>query len=204
MLRRGTYIARTGGVMYWTICPATGRQECGGTFCRCRIQPSRTSMSTSSERHVLYRYKTPRQRGAATSPLAQEACGEAAEASCDPIRRLLYRAGSWDQARRVDLLAKVEWHSAFGERVPSSGLHRNDGWPRRSGAFLQWSRDSRAVDQGGEVRAELDSAVVPSVRGQPGASVSVRPSVQPWELPSPAVSAQGRPALVAAERAGSS
>ena len=30
------------------------------------------------------------------------------------------------------------------------------------------------VDQGGEVRAELDSAVVPSVRGQPGASVSVR------------------------------
>ena len=41
-----------------------------------------------------------------------------------------------------------------------------------------------------EVRAELDSAVVPSVRGQPGASISVRPSVQPWELPSPAVSAK--------------
>ena len=53
-----------------------------------------------------------------------------------------------------------------------------------------------------EVRAELDSAVVPSVRGQPGASVSVRPGVQPWELPSPAVSAQGGQALVAAERAG--
>ena len=58
------------------------------------------------------------------------------------------------------------------------------------------------MDQGGEVRAELDSAVVPSVRGQPGASVSVRPGVQPWELPSPAVSAQGGQALVAAERAG--
>ena len=25
------------------------------------------------------------------------------------------------------------------------------GWPRRSGAFLQWSWDSRAVDQGGQV-----------------------------------------------------
>ena len=60
----------------------------------------------------------------------------------------------------------------------------------------------RAVDQGGEVRSELDSAVVPSVRGQPGASVSVRPGVQPWELPSPTVSAQGGQALVAAERAG--
>ena len=82
----------------------------------------------------------------------------------------------------------------------SSSEH--DGWPRRSGAILQWTRDSRAVDQGGEVRPELDSAVVPSVRGQPGASVSVRPGVQPWELPSPAVSAQGGQALVAAERAG--
>ena len=87
---------------------------------------------------------------------------------------------------------------------PSGGLHRHehDGWPRRSGAILQWTWDSRAVDQGREVRPELDSAVVPSVRGQPGASVSVHSGVQPWELPSPAVSAQGRQALVAAERAG--
>ena len=46
------------------------------------------------------------------------------------------------------------------------------------------------------------TAVVPSVRGQPGASVSVRPGVRPWELPSSAVSAQGGQALVAAERAG--
>ena len=53
-----------------------------------------------------------------------------------------------------------------------------------------------------EVRPELDSAVVPSVRGQPGASVSVHSGVQPWELPSPAVSAQGGQALVAAECAG--
>ena len=58
------------------------------------------------------------------------------------------------------------------------------------------------MDQGGQVRPELDSAVVPSVRGQPGASVSVHSGVQPWEFPSPAVSAQGRQALVAAERAG--
>ena len=72
----------------------------------------------------------------------------------------------------------------------------------RKNRFLQWSWDSRAVDQGGQVRPELDSAVVPSVRGQPGASVSVHSGVQPWELPSPAVSAQGRQALVAAERAG--
>ena len=42
------------------------------------------------------------------------------------------------------------------------------------------------MDQRGEVRPELDSAVVPSVRGQPGASVSVHSGVQPWELPAPA------------------
>ena len=87
---------------------------------------------------------------------------------------------------------------------PSGGLHRHehDGWPRRSGAFLQWTRDSRAVDQGRQVRAELDSAVVPSVRGQPGATVSVHSGVQPWELPSPIMPAQDGQALVAAERAG--
>ena len=51
-------------------------------------------------------------------------------------------------------------------------------------------------------RPELDSAVVSSVRGQPGASVSVHSGVQPWELPAPAVSAQGGQALVAAECAG--
>ena len=45
---RGTYIARTGGVMYWIrSCPATGRQECAGTFVPMPHSPSRTSMSTS-------------------------------------------------------------------------------------------------------------------------------------------------------------
>ncbi len=58
------------------------------------------------------------------------------------------------------------------------------------------------MDQGGAVRAELDAAVVPSVRGQPGASVSVRCGVQPGELPSPVMPAPGGQALVASERAG--
>ena len=107
-----------------------------------------------------------------------------------------YRAGSWDRARRV--VAKVEWHR--GELFPRVGFIVTN--MTAGGAILQWSWDSRAVDQRGEVRAELDSAVVPSVRGQPGASVSVHSGVQPWELPSPAVSAQGGQALVAAERAG--
>ena len=154
------------------------------------------------ERHVLYAIRLPGnevlQREIA--PLLRRPVGRPPKRPVILYDDFWYRAGSWDRARRV--VAKVEWHQ--GRAVPSGGLHRHehDGWPRRSGAFLQWSRDSRAVDQGGQVRAELDSAVVPSVRGQPGASVSVRPSVQPWELPSPAVSAQGRQALVAAERAG--
>ena len=45
---RGTYIARTGGVMYWIrSCLATGRQECDGTFVPMPHSLSRTSMSTS-------------------------------------------------------------------------------------------------------------------------------------------------------------
>ncbi len=43
---------------------------------------------------------------------------------------------------------------------------------------------------------------MPSVRGQPGETDSVHSGVQPWELPSPVMSAQGGQALVAAERAG--
>ena len=87
---------------------------------------------------------------------------------------------------------------------PSGGLHRHehDGCPTTIVETNHSFEDSRAVGQGREVRAELDTAVVPSVRGQPGASVSVRLGVQPWELPSSALSAQGGQALVAAERAG--
>ena len=72
------------------------------------------------ERHVLYAIRLPRQRGAATGDRlsAQEAGGQAAEASSDPIRRLWYRAGSWDRARRV--VAKVEWHR--GELFPRVGF----------------------------------------------------------------------------------
>ena len=111
-----------------------------------------------------------------------------------------YRAGSWDRARRV--VAKVEWHR--GELFPRVGfiVTNMTAGPEGVVRFYNGTRDSRAVDQRGEVRAELDSAVVPSVRGQPGASVSVHSGVQPWELPSPVMSAQGGQALVAAERAG--
>ena len=68
--------------------------------------------------------------------------------------------------------------------------------PKRLQASFFYSREDRARFAG------MDSAVVPSVRGQPGETVSVHSGVQPWELPSPAVSAQGGQALVAAERAG--
>ena len=110
-----------------------------------------------------------------------------------------YRAGSWDRARRV--VAKVEWHR--GELFPRVGfiVTNMTAGPEGVVRFYNGRGDSRAVDQRGEVRPELDSAVVPSVRGQPGASVSVHSGVQPWELPSPVMLAQGGQALVAAERA---
>ena len=141
------------------------------------------------ERRVFYAIRLPSNKVPAMGDrsFADTTCGEAAEASSDPIRRLLVSCRELGPGTAGGGQGGV----AQGRAVPPGGLHRHehDGWPRRSGAFLHWSRDSRAVDQGGEVRPELDSAVVPSVRGQPGASVSVRPSVQPWELPSPAVSA---------------
>ena len=135
------------------------------------------------ERLVLYAIRLPgnevlQREIAPLLSSAQEAGGQAAEASCDPIRRLLV------SGRELETVLGEWWPRWNGTRVSCSL-----GWASSSRTcrlvpegvvrFLQWSRDSRAVDQGGEVRAELDSAVVPSVRGQPGASVSVHPGLQP-------------------------
>ena len=73
-----------------------------------------------------------------------------------------YQAGSWDRPRRV--VAKVEWHR--GELFPRGGLcrHQHVRQTRGGGAFLQRARDGGAVDQRGQVRPQLDSAVMPQVR----------------------------------------
>ena len=109
---RGTYIARTSGVMYWIrSCPAT-------TGVRRYFLPMPFAKLDIYEyleaRHVLYAIRLPGnevlQREIA--PL-QEACGQAAEASCDPIRRLLVSCRELGDWRR--------W-SGIGE----SCLHRHD------------------------------------------------------------------------------
>ncbi len=51
-------------------------------------------------------------------------------------------------------------------------------------------------------KLHFDRRVRLEFRGQPSAFVPVHPGLQPWELPSPVMSAQGGQALVAAERAG--
>ena len=75
-------------------------------------------------RHVLYRYKTPRQRGAATGdrPSAQEAGGQAAEASCE------------------------SYTTIFGI-VPGVGTGHGGWWPRWNGTREScspgWASSSR-------------------------------------------------------------
>ena len=146
--------------------------------------------------------RLPGNEGAATGDrrTAQEAGGQAAEASCDPIRRLLVSGRELEPCSA----SGGQGGMAPGRAVPSGGLHRHEhvGWPGRGSAFLQWAGHCRAVDQRGQVRPELDSAVLPSVRGQSSASVSVHPGLQPWELPAPVMPAQRGQALVAEERPG--
>ena len=96
----------------------------------------------------------------------------------------MYQAASWDQARRV--VAKVEWHQ--GELFPRVGFivtNLSGGLPA-GGAVLQPARHGGAVDQGRQERGELDAAVLPRLRGQPGAAAAVRPGVQPGQLPAAA------------------
>ena len=72
--------------MYWI----TGRQECGGTFADAAFAKPDIICSTCEERHVLYAIRLPGnevlQREIA--PLLRRPVGTA-EASSDPIRRLL-------------------------------------------------------------------------------------------------------------------
>ena len=111
-----------------------------------------------------------------------------------------YQAGSWDRPRRV--IAKVEWHR--GELFPRVGfiVTNMSAGPKGVVHFYNGRGYCRAVDQGRQVRPELDPAVLPQVRGQPGATGSVHPSLQPGELAAQAMPAQGGQALVVAKPPG--
>ena len=108
------------------------------------------------ERHVLYSIRLPGnevlQREIAP---AQEAGGQAAEASSDPIRRLLVSCresalgGWWPRwSGTADCSLTVGFIVTNMTAGPEGVLVR---------FYNSW--DSRAVDQGGQVRPELDSAV---------------------------------------------
>ena len=154
------------------------------------------------ERQVLYAIRLPGnevlQREIA--PLLRRPVGRPPKRPVIRYDDFWYQAGSWNRARRV--VAKVEWHQ--GELFPRVGfiVTNMSAVPEGVVHFYNGRGHSRAVDQRGQVRPELDSAVLPSVRGQSSASVSVHPGLQPGELPAPVVPAQRGQALVAAERPG--
>ena len=100
-----------------------------------------------------------------------------------------YQAQSWARPRRV--VAKVEWHQ--GELYPRVGfIVTNMTRPAGAGQqVLQWPRHRRAVDQGGQVGAALDPAVLPRLPPQRGAAPAPRPGLQPRQLPALAGLAAG-------------
>ena len=104
-----------------------------------------------------------------------------------------YQAQSWHLPRRV--VAKVEWHQ--GELFPRVGfIVTNLSYPPKGIVpLLQWPWYGGAVDQGGQVRPELDPAFLPQVRGQPGETMAVRPDLQPGQLYEKAGVAGGYEAL---------
>ena len=106
-----------------------------------------------------------------------------------------YQAGSWDRSRRV----VAEGGMALRRTLPSRRIHCHepDGSTRGGRALLQPARHSRAMDQGRQVRPELDTPFLSPVRVQPGAAPSLRPGVQPGQFPAQASLAQGAQALVA-------
>ena len=110
-----------------------------------------------------------------------------------------YRAGSWGRARRV--VAKVEWHR--GELFPRVGFIVTNMTAGPEGVVRFYNGRGTAEQWIKEGKYALNWTRLSCHRfGQPGATVSVHSGVQPWELPSPVMPAQGGQALVAAERAG--
>nr|MBP8304150.1 IS1380 family transposase [Phycisphaerae bacterium] len=93
----------------------------------------------------------------------------------------VYRAESWDRARRV--VAKIEWHP--GELFPQVGFIVTNltGSPKSVVRFLQPAWDRRAVDQRRQMRRALDPPVLSQLRGQPGSPATARPGLQPRQLP---------------------
>ena len=104
-----------------------------------------------------------------------------------------YQAQSWHLPRRV--VAKVEWHQ--GGAISQGWFHRDQPElsTQRNSPLLQWPWHGGAVDQGGQVRPELDPAFLPQVRGQPGETIAVRPDLQPGQLYEKAGVAGGYEAL---------
>ena len=104
-----------------------------------------------------------------------------------------YQAQSWHLPRRV--VAKVEWHQ--GDAISQGWFHRDQPElsTQRNSPLLQWPWHGGAVDQGGQVRPELDPAFLPQVRGQPGETMAVRPDLQPGQLYEKAGVAGGYEAL---------
>ena len=153
-------------------------------------------------RHVLYAIRLPGnevlQREIA--PLLRRPVGRPPKRPVILYDDFWYRAGSWDRARRV--VAKVEWHR--GELFPRMGFIVTSMTAGPEGVVRFYNGRGTAEQWIKEGKYALNWTRLSCHRfvANRGASVSVRPGVQPWELPSPAVSAQGRQALVAAERAG--
>jgi len=108
-----------------------------------------------------------------------------------------YQAVSWDWPRRV--VAKVEWHR--GELFPRVGFVVTNMSARPKGMvhFYNGRGTTEQWIKGREVRPELDPAVMPQVRGQPGKAVVVCPGLQSGEPLEAAAPPQDYQGLVATQ-----
>ena len=88
--------------------------------------------------------------------------------------------------------------------VPARRLRRDEHLEASRGrhSLLQWPGHGRTMDQGGQVRAQVDEALLPHVPGQPDSSAAVRPGLQPGQLPAQAGFAETGATLVADDAAG--
>jgi len=94
---------------------------------------------------------------------------------CRSHASFTYQAGSWSQPRRQGRMAS-------GRTLSACWIHRHQhGAPRREyRRLLQQARDMRAMDQGGQGRDQVDTALMSVLRRQRGSASTSCAGLQSW------------------------
>ncbi len=174
----------TGGRCWSRWSPATASWTSAGSSGAMRPSPPEI-VRVPGRRGLPVRDPPAGQRGAAARDRApaDAAGGPAVEQAASVCYHdFLYQAGSWDQAAPGGGEDRV----APGRAVPARRLHRDEPAAEAAGGWSKFYNGRGTAEQWikeGKNAVKWTRLSLPRLRGQPGAAATVRPGLQPGQLP---------------------